>query len=47
MGKGHRRVAVLFLVGTPTCALVFGDVDLVVIGEEGKKKRESLTRFVD
>lgn len=38
MGKGHRRVAVLFLVGTPTCALVFGDVDLVVIGEEGKKR---------
>lgn len=40
MGKGHRRVAVLFLVGIPICALDFGDVDLVVIGEEKRKKKE-------
>lgn len=37
MGEGHRRVAVLFLVGTPTSALDFGNVDLKVIGREEER----------
>lgn len=43
VGRGERRVAVLFFARTPTSALVFGTVDPKVTGGEEK----SLTRFVD